>query len=325
MIRSWAWAAAILVGLALAAGCQKGRVEEQAAEEAEQQPSPELQALLKLVQETGQSVEQLRQSIAQWKAAQEASTAFAPVRTDLAVLRRLRQKALAAVEAKNSNELQAILTRMNRVARAVLAELPGQQVAVWVERALNALDQEPPNAQAAAAAILSAIDACVKAREPTLVPDVVKTLEAAQKSVTSDVAAARQQLMQVVSKCGKDKAGRIAYYMVAELEGAFKAAVRDAWPVVKAELEQVGNLIGQLEGMMTAAEQAQPQAEAGQTPAGRPAGEAPAEQGKKPPAEGAEETAPKPPAQPPQAAPPTGPPPAPGAAPPAAPPAGQGT
>ena len=245
MRRGAAIIAAIFV-FAWFAGCKRGEV---STTMQTQQPSAEeaaLKDLLKYAQQTGQTLEELQQTLSEWQASQRAEEGPSSIEQDLSVLKRLLSQAQAAVGKKATKESLNLIARMSRVARGLLAELPGQQVAVRVERALSALGQETPDASAATKAILSAIDACLKAKDAPLVPNVVKELEAAKQAATSDAQKAREHLMSVLDACANDQAARWAYYIVKGLEGAFGAVGREAWPVAKAELEQVGLLIDKL-------------------------------------------------------------------------------
>lgn len=246
-MRSSSPAAAVVIFLVVvtAVGCKRGEV----GGEGQAQTTPEqaaLQDLLKYAQQTGQTLEQLRDTLTQWQAAQEAEKGPSPVSMDLNVLSRLLDQARAEVQKRSANESLALITRMTRVSRCLLAELPGQQVAVRVERALSALSGDTPDAAMASQAILAAINVCVGSKDAALVPNVVKDLEAAKGALSSDISAARDRLFSVLEQCANDNAARWAYYMVKGLESAFEAVQREAWPVASAELEQVGELISKL-------------------------------------------------------------------------------
>ncbi|MCD6350957.1 MAG: hypothetical protein J7M26_02460 [Armatimonadetes bacterium] len=247
-----------------------------------------LQDLLRYAQETGQTLEQLQQTVARWQASQEEGAKKAAVATDLEVLSSLLAQARKAGEAKDAKAMRSALRRMNRMARGILAELPGQVIAQRAERALWALSKEPAETDAAAAAILYAVDAAVNAREPKLVPDVVGDLEAAKAAMGKDVEAAKTRLLSVEDKCGRDAAALKAYNTVVALEGAFQALQREAWPVVVAELEEVEILLKdlkQLAGVQPAQAEAQQEAGTGQQPAAPEAGGAANQPEGNPPAE----------------------------------------
>ncbi len=287
------------------AGCKRGKAGESPTEQVSEQQQRALQELLKYAQETGQTLDELRQSFAKWKAAQSTSAGPSSIRTDIAVLSALVAEASKAVEQHNAEAALSLLRRMSRVARALLSELPGQQIAVRVERALLNLRDEQPDVEAASRFLLQALDACLNASEATLVPDVASELEAAKSSLPSNPAAARSKLIAVLDRCGKDQVAVWAYYIVEGLDNAFEALGRKAWPVVAAELSQVKNLIQKINQAVTGqvVEEGQPQAPAEEKPAGEaqpsttsqaaPEAEAPAAQ---PPAQS---TQPQPPAPPP--------------------------
>lgn len=258
----------------IAAGCQKGEVSPpSAADEAQQRA---LSELLKYAQETGQTLDDLRQTLARWRAAEQEKAAISPVRADVAVLSSLLSQATKAADNHDASACLAVLKRMSRVARNLLAQLPGQQVAVRVERALAAMAGEQPDVEQASAAILSALDVAINAREATLVPDVVNDLEAAKAAISSDASSARTSLLAVVEKCGRDKVAAWAYYIVEGLDNAFDAVQREAWPVVSAELEQVNNLIGRIRGAITGQGGEEEKPAAAEAPA-RPEAGAPSE------------------------------------------------
>jgi hypothetical protein len=276
--------------------------------------------LLKYAQETGQTLAELRQNLAHWRAAQEQEAGPSSIAQDLEVLRFLLHRARSAVEQRQGAESAALLTRMSRVARALLAELPGQLVAVRVERALMALGQDSPDVARASAALLAATDVCLGARDAALVPNVVKDLEAARASLSKDPKQAQQQLEAVLAVCGRDEAARWAYFLVQGLTSAFEAVQREAWLVAEAELQQAEELVKKLEAARAGEGQGPPAAAAQKAPEtsppptgqptgslAQPPGEAPASQS--PPAPpGAPPSASAPPASPssPAAPPPSG-------------------
>jgi hypothetical protein len=261
--------ASAVLGVMVGLGCQKSEVG--APSEQEQASQKALADLLKYAQETGQTLEQLQQTLAQWRAAQQQEARVSPVETDLKVLRSLLATAQGAIENKSVDTSLAVLKRMNRVARGLLAELPGQRIALRVERALAALTGEAPEARAASEAILSALDASLNAPEAALVPNVASDLEAAKSAVASDAKAATQALLTVLDKCGRDRAATWAYYIVTGLDGAFEAVQREAWPVAKAELEQVAELIKKIEAAVAGGQPQAEQAPAAQSQAQQPA------------------------------------------------------
>ena len=315
----------MLLILISAFGCKRGEVTATAEQQQPSQEEAALKDLLKYAQATGQTLEQLQQTLNEWKASQRAEEGPSSIQLDLDVLASLLVQAKAAVDKQSVKESTSLIARMSRVARGLLAELPGQRVAVRVERALSALNKENPDVSAASEAILAALDACLKAKDAALVPNVVKELEAAKQAATQDPAKAKKHLMAVLDTCAKDQTARMAYYIVKGLEGAFGAVGREAWPVAKAELEQVGILIDKLRAAARGekaekaeAAQAAPsgEGEQPQQPAApeassageQPSGEAPAAEG---PAQGEAAAQPegRPPAAEPQAA--EAPPPAP--------------
>ncbi len=235
-------------------GCRTGEVSTQV--EQDQASKEALAELLKYAQETGQSLVQIQRNLDQWRAAQQQEAQISSVEADLAVLRSLLSNARAAVDNKQVDVALGLLKRMARVARGVMAELPGQRIALRVERALMSLSGDQPDGARAAQAILSALDATLNAREAALVPDVVKDLEAAKAAATSDAQAAKQHLMVVLDKCGKDQAATWAYFIVEGLDGAFGAVQREAWPVAAAELEQVEVLVKKLQTALAGAGEA---------------------------------------------------------------------
>ncbi len=262
-------------------GCKRGEVTT-AEGQGPSQEEAALKDLLKYAQETGQTLEQLRQTLNEWKASQRAEEGPSSIEIDLDVLSLLLSQAKAAVDKHEAKQSINLIARMSRVARGLLAELPGQRVAVRVERALAALSKETPDVSAASEAILSAIDACLKAKDAPLVPNVVKELEAAKEATTTDPARAKEHLIAVLDACAKDQAARWAYYVVKGLEGAFNAVGREAWPVAKAELEQVGILVEKLRAAakgQQAQQATESEAAAEKAAAQQPQAEAPAAEG----------------------------------------------
>lgn len=248
-------------------GCQTGKVTQ--SQEEGQASQKALDDLLKYAQETGQTLGDLQQTLARWRAAEEQDTRVSAVAQDIRVLKSLLGSARAAIDSKQEEAALGLLKRMNRAARGLLAELPGQRIALRVERALMELKGDEPDGAAASEAILSALDAALNAREAALVPDVVKDLEAAKRAVTSDAKAATEMLLVVLGKCGSDDAAAWAYYLVEGLDGAFQAVQRKAWPVAAAELEQVEELLGKLDRAVSGAQQ-EPEAGGTQAPGETP-------------------------------------------------------
>jgi len=248
-------------------GCQTGKVTQSQAEGQASQKA--LDDLLRYAQETGQTLGDLQQNLARWRAAEQQDAQVSPVAQDIKVLRSLLGSARAAIDSKQEEATLGVLKRMNRMGRGLLAELPGQRIALRVERALMELKGDEPNGAAASEAILSALDASLNAREAALVPDVVKDLEAAKAAVTTDAKAATETLLAVLGKCGSDDAAAWAYYLVEGLDGAFQAVQRRAWPVAAAELEQVEELLSKLDRAVSGAQQ-EPEAGAAEASGGTP-------------------------------------------------------
>lgn len=265
-------------------GCQRGQPPAQPGGSGTgAQASPQdqaLQELLRYAQETGQTLEQVRQDLERLAASQRERGA-SPVQTDLRVLSMLLSQAKEAIAAKDAATSQALLARMGRVARGLLAELPGQQAALRIERAVAFLSADAPDTAAARAALASAADALAQAKDTGLAPDIAKNLESARSLVDTKPEEARRWLEDALDKCASDKVATWAYYITLDLTSAFQAVQREAWLVAAAELDQVQALITKLQSAASvtpAPAQGQPQGTApaaGTEQAPAAAGEAP--------------------------------------------------
>jgi hypothetical protein len=236
---------ALLVAAMLVAGlgCQRGEVPAGVAAPASQgQPTvnPQdqaLQELLRYAQETGRTLEQVRQDLEQLAVTQKEG-ANAAAQADLAVLAELVTQAKERVGAKDAAQAGGLLTRMGRVARSVLAEMPAQKAAVQAERALSALGAATPDTARAARAIAAGLDEV--SRVGGLVSaDVTTDLKGAAESLQTKPDDARKWLAAALDACAADRAAVWAYYMTLELTGAYQDVQREAWGAAAAQLDQV--------------------------------------------------------------------------------------
>jgi len=237
-------------------GCQRGQPPTQpggvgGGGQAASAQEQALQELLKYAQETGQTLEQVRQDLERLAATQRERGTSA-VQTDLHVLSVLLNQAREAVAAKDSAKSQALLARMGRVGRGLLAELPGQKAALCIERAVAFLSAEVPDTAAARAALASAADALAQAKDTGLVPNVGKSLESARGLIDTKPEEARRWLEAALDECAKDKVATWAYNITLDLTSAFQAVQREAWLVAAAELDQVQTLITRLQSAASA-------------------------------------------------------------------------
>ncbi len=228
-------------------GCEKGAPpspEEQV--QAPKQPSAEetqaLQQLQSYAQEKGLTLQDVMQRLTQPQP--EGQTVAPPsVQPDLKVLGwllGLAKKSAASQDAANAAEW---IKQANRMARAVLAETPAQQVAVAIERATTAVSAQPQDATAASTAIAAAVDFLARTPDQTLVPDVAARLKVVQDGLTANPAGATTELNALLAICAQDKPATWAYQIGESLSGATEALGREAWPVVTAEIEQAEALM----------------------------------------------------------------------------------
>jgi hypothetical protein len=168
------------------------------------------------------------------------------VQPDLKVLGALLGWARKSATSKDPTNANAWLVRANRMARAILAELPAQQVAVQIERALAADAAQPADTATASAAIGAAIDLLTKTPDQALAPDVLQRLQAVKDRVVSDPLNAAEELQALLAQCASDKAANWAYQITLSLSGATEAVGREAWPVVTAEIEQAEALLAKI-------------------------------------------------------------------------------
>ncbi|MCX7598298.1 MAG: ATP-dependent Clp protease proteolytic subunit, partial [Armatimonadetes bacterium] len=231
-----------------------------------------LQELLKYAQETGQTLEQVRQDLERLAASQRERGA-SPVLTDLRVVSVLLTQAREALAAKDSAKSLALLARMGRVGRGLLAELPGQQAALRIERALTFLSADAPDAAAARAALASVADVLAQAKDTGLAPDIAKSLESARSLIDTKPEEARRWLEDALDKCANDKVATWAYQITLGLTSAYQAVQREAWLVAAAELDQVQALITKLQSAaaVTPAAPAPQGSAEGQPPSAAPA------------------------------------------------------
>lgn len=279
--------ALMVILVMMSMGCQRGQPPAQptAPGAGAQTASPQdqaLQELLRYAQETGQTLEQVRQDLERLAATQRERGA-SPVLTDLRVLSMLLSQAKEAVTAKDAPKSQALLARMGRVARGLLAELPGQQAALRLERAMAFLSADAFDTAAARAALASAADALAQAKDTGLAPDIAKNLESARSLLDSKPEEARRWLEDALDKCANDKVATWAYHITLDLTSAFQAVQREAWLVAAAELDQVQALITKLQ---SAAAVTSAPSGAGASAQGQPEAAPPATGGQAAPATG---------------------------------------
>jgi hypothetical protein len=172
------------------------------------------------------------------------TAAPASVQPDLKVLGWLLGWAKKSAASQDPSSTGEWLKQSNRVARAVLAELPAQSVAVDLERAITAVSAQTPDTAAAGAALGAAVDLLAQTPDQTLVPaDVAARLKALKDQVASDPAKSMDELNALLVICGQDKPSTCAYQIGKCLDDAGDAIGREAWPVVTAEIEQAETLM----------------------------------------------------------------------------------
>ena len=246
------WASIFLaLGLVIAIGSCKRADETATTPGATPAASPDQSAQFKDLDEklkaNGATLESLLDEFKQTKLLKEAQGPT--LEKDIQVSRLLLYGAQTAAQAKSQADTSASLQRLERVLNAVMAELPAAEMQLDLERALYALKQET-GADAithASGALLLAVNVGTKATLPTLVPTVVKDIEAAKAKVDKkDTPGAQKAIGELVTKVSGHASIKCVSNALAGVRGAQEALLRQAWPVVLAELQQVDALFGEL-------------------------------------------------------------------------------
>lgn len=252
-------------------GCKKSSVPSVGPQSEGTTETEQILAEIRKVQEaTGSDLRALAAEVKRQQALQTEKAGDPPVVRDLAVLRVALGEARQAIQAKDSKVTEAALSRMERAALVVSAELPAAVVGQHVDRALTHIRQQEAAGStdfvAASLSLLAASEAAVNGRPAELVPDVLNELDAAKASLdTGNTAEARKNLATVLEKVtGHPSVVTMSRTRLA-LAGAREALLRQAWPVVEAELEEVE---GRLEGILgSAAQETKPAATTDEQPA----------------------------------------------------------
>jgi hypothetical protein len=238
-------------------GCKKTTVGPTGAStEASDGTEQILAEIRKVQQATGSDLRALTEEVKRQQELAAEKSGDPPVARDLAVLRLALSEAKQAVEAKDAAVTEAALSRMERACQAMAAELPAGLVAQHVDRALTVVRQQEAAGSTeymvASLSLLAASEAAVNGRPPALVPDVLNELDAAKGSLDGGNAAeARKSLATVLEKATGHPAMVVMARVRLALSGAREALMRQAWPVVAAELAEIEGRAKELAATVT--------------------------------------------------------------------------
>ena len=249
--------------------------------------------MLALLKENNLSLTEMRQMLAR----EEDPGGARALREDVRVAKALVGAARQAASDKSAPNAQAGLARLASALLELRADLPAARLTQCAERALQAISnyQAQEATSVASRSLLEASSLATKA-PATLVPTVVKDLEAAKAQVDKqDLQGAQNALLPLLKRLAEEESLRGVDRALAAARGAQEALGQEAWQVLGAQLDYLDGLLAALqqkvEGAITplTPQQAQPSA----TPAAPETGPAPA-----PPGGEAAPSAPAYPAQP---------------------------
>ncbi|NPV48228.1 MAG: hypothetical protein HPY69_14850 [Armatimonadetes bacterium] len=252
-------------------GCKKSTVSPAGTAGEGTSETEQILAEIRKVQEaTGSDLRALAAEVKRQQALQTEKAGDPPVVRDLAVLRVALGEARQAIQAKDSKVTEAALSRMERAALVTSAELPAAVVAQHVDRALTHIRQQEAAGStdfvAASLSLLAASEAAVNGRPADLVPDVLNELDAAKASLDAgNTAEARKSLAAVLEKTTGHPSTVVMSRTRLALAGAREALLRQAWPVVEAELTEVESRLQEILG--SAAQEAKTAASTDKQPA----------------------------------------------------------
>ena len=285
---------ALLIG---SIGCKRTETITSATEEAVSAPTDAQQEkllaeILEIQKATGSNLKTLVEDLQRRQTMEADGSGDPALLRDLAVARAALGRARAAVESKDAEAAAAALRDLQLTLVSMQAELPANRIAQFASRALIMLGSEDGIGQdlsAASAALLSAADAAINGRPTTLVPDMLKEIESARARVDKgEPQAARKAIEAIVTRASGHTSIGTMQKALAAARGASESLGRGAWPVVAAELAELGGKLDEIartarpqEAEATTSEQAPAEERADETPEVREpatdaAGEAPA-------------------------------------------------
>jgi hypothetical protein len=250
--------------------------------ESEAQRDELLKAMLQYQKETGESLQTLKEEIQRRQSLEADKAGDPPVVRDLGVTRYALSEAQKAAQAKNAEAMGTALGRLKRVLAALAAELPAAVIIQHADRAQYYVQTQQAVGSRefvnASLALLSASDAALKGRPASLVPEVLKDIEAAKSAADKGSAEdALRALGDVITKASGHPSLAQVRRMAAAVRGAEEALFRQAWPVIGAELTELEERLDELsKGLMPAAEAVTATTTAPASANGQPAATTPA-------------------------------------------------
>lgn len=254
---------AVVVMLVSWTGCNRtpaGQPGATSEGENEAQRDELLKAMLQYQKETGESLQTLKEEIQRRQSLEADKAGDPPVVRDLGVTRFALSEAQKAAQAKNAEALGTAVARLKRVLAALGAELPAAVIIQHADRAQYYVQTQQAVGSRefvnASLALLSASDAALKGRPASLVPDVLKDIEAAKSAADKGNAEdALRSLGEVITKASGHPSLAQVRRMAAAVRGAEEALFRQAWPVVGAELTELEERLDELsKGLVPATE-----------------------------------------------------------------------
>lgn len=250
------------VGACLLTGCQRSATPQGGQAAPTDTNAQILQELRQYQEKTGESLAALAEEVKRRQTLEAEKAGDPPVLRDLAVARAAVVEAQKAVEANDSPATTSALRRLKRVLQSLDADLPGRAIVRHVDRAVYQIRSQQAIGSrefpSATQELLMATDAGVNGRPAELVPDALKEIETARGATSrGDGAAALQTLEAILQK--PIPGGSTMDKAQAAVRGAEEALYREAWPVVAAELAEIGNLLKSF-AQTVAPEQAAPAA-----------------------------------------------------------------
>lgn len=233
------------VGACLLAGCQRS-----ATPQGQAQPTDTnaqiLQELRQYQEATGKNLATLAEEVKRRQTLDAERAGDPPVVRDLAVATDALATAQKATEAHDANSTKSALEQLTRVLQSLDADLPGRAIVRYVDRAAYQIRSRQASGSkelaGATQELLMASDAGVSGRPAELVPDVLKEIETARAATArGDGASALATLDAILQK--PIPGGSTLDNAQAAARGAEDALQRGAWPVVAAELAEIGNLL----------------------------------------------------------------------------------
>ena len=199
----------LLVAMGLT-GCEKGAPPppEEKAPTAATPSADEMQALQQLqsyAQQNGLTLSDVMQRLTQPPATATSPTPIT-VQPDLKVLGWLLGWAKKSAASQDAVTASDRLVQANRMARAILAEMPSQQVAVDLERTLADVSGESPDNTGALLQLNAAIDVLTTTPDQALVPSIEPRLKALRDGLSANPAtAADPRRSALESPCSPDR------------------------------------------------------------------------------------------------------------------------